>query len=326
MRKYTIRAILLTLGFFLASPALAASVEVMKDVPVDGGFPVGPTSFTLELLPGQSAKRSIQVDDRSGREKVYKVEVEDFVGSSDFSGGVELMGPQEGKYSAKSWFKPELTTFTLQHGEREHFDVNITVPLDADAGDHYAAVLVRKPTDATDSQQSTSDSTQSNVKIDSRVGVLFYVRVKGDVKQEGELSFFKTDKPWYEKAPVKFALAFKNLGSVHFRPTGTIEIFDMFGKSMESMDVKPAIVLRDSSRESDFVWNHDRLFGRYQAKLTTDLGTGQPKIERSIYFWVIPWKIVLAVLLGFIVLISLLVFIKKKFKFSLAVEKKGRRK
>ena len=96
----------------------------------------------------------------------------------------------------------------------------------------------------------------------------------------------------------------------------------MLGKKMETLDIRPANVLRDSVRGFSAQWNRKYLAGRYSANLTFDPDLGEEKIEREVVFWVIPWKVISAIFLGLLLLLALLIFFKKKFRFQIRLERK----
>ena len=120
---------LLLAGILPFSPAKAARVEMQNNVPNQGNFDVGPTSFSIDASPGETIVKQLQLTNRKGEDWEFSISVEDFQGSvSDPNTTVLLQGDKSGKYSAKTWITPELDKFTLKHGEREFFNVTITVP------------------------------------------------------------------------------------------------------------------------------------------------------------------------------------------------------
>lgn len=305
---------------FSSCQVSAARVEMQKDVAVTDTFDLGPTSFSIDVFPGQSASRVLQVTNRKGHEQYFLVEVEDFEGSYDPNNVINLRGKETGRYSAKDWIKPELWDFTTQHGQRQFFNVQIDVPADADVGDHYAAVLVSAPPSASGSEDK--EKTAPTVNVRSRVGTLFFINVIGQTREEGTLEVFETSRPWYEKSPVDFSLVFKNSGTIRLQPQGKIEITDQFGKNVGTLNVEPFNVLRDSSRQIKNQWDKKHLAGRYTAKLTLNRGYGSLVDERTITFWVIPWKLGLIILGAIILLVTLLILAKKYIKFEISIGKK----
>jgi len=302
----------------------AYRMEKMDKPPERRNFDVGPTSFGIELSPGESAKRTIQVTDwiKEYREDEFQVEIEDFVGSSNLDETIALQGSESGRFGAKEWVKPEISDFKLNFGDRIFLDIEIKVPESADAGDHYAAVLVSNIPKKSDEEGSV-DSKKSNVLIKSRVGVLLFVRVKGPVNEEGQLVSFEKDKKWYEKSPVKLQTIFENKGTVRLQPHGKIEIRNMLGKVSDSIDIEPYNVLRESSRKMSYQWDGSGfLIGRYVAKIKIDRGYGDLADEKEVSFWIIPWKIILVIILVLILVRKIFKYLGKKVDFQVKLKKK----
>lgn len=312
--------IIFLLLFGSYEPVFSAYVEMQKDVPEEGLFDLGPTAFNLELQPGESAKRVLQVTNREGHEQKYQIEVEDFEGAQIPGNSITLKGKETGRYGAKSWVEPEFAEFTIKHGERQFFEFEVNVPENADSGDHYASILVSRA--ISESDRPADEKTSPAINIKSRVGALLFIKVGGPTKEDGSLESFSRDKKWYEKGPVKFNLVFRNNGTVRLRPQGEIAIFDMFGKNLETLKIEPANVLRDSVRGFDIVWNRKYLAGRYLVKLKFDPDLGNGLIEREMTFWAIPWKEMSLVFALLFILLSIFIFVKKNFKFRIKFERK----
>ena len=62
---------------------------------------------------------------------------------------------------------------------------------------------------------------------------------EGDAVEKGELMSFSTADGGskYGKLPIEFVVKVNNSGNRHFKPTGTIEVTNMFGKSVASLAV-----------------------------------------------------------------------------------------
>lgn len=285
--------------FSFSQSATASKVEIMNDVPVDSSFPSGPTSFPLEMERGETITRTIQVDNRFGKERKFKVQVEDFQGSTDDpSQTVLLQGDKSGRYSAKDWVKPELMEFTSNHAERTYFDVTVHIPESADSGDHYASVLISAEPDV---KEGDIDTTKPNVRITSRVGILFFIRVRGDIVEDGRLESFQNKDFWYESTPVNFRTIYKNDGSVRIRPYGEITITNMFGSVEDILQIEPYNVLRNSVRSMTHAWDTKKfLIGKYEASIVLRNGFNDTIETKTVEFWIVPWKILTAILFGFV--------------------------
>jgi hypothetical protein len=314
----------LSLLLFIFSPfcfeVKAARVEKQNDVAVRGDFDLGPTSFSVEGEPGEIVKRTLQLTNRKGFAEKFLVEVEDFEGTGNVGQPIQLQGKESGRFGAKNWVAVELNEFILEHGERQYFDVTIRIPEKTDPGDHYASVLVSVA--PKENEREDSQSTAPAVNIRSRVGTLFYIRVKGDTIEDGQLEEFKTDKKWYETGPVTFKTTFRNSGTVRLQPFGKIDIYNWRDKKVETIDIEPFNVLRDAVRQDIKKWENDDVLGYYKAKLVLNRGYGDIIEEAEAIFWIVSWKkLSLWSVIGVIILV-LLILVRKKVSFSIKIESK----
>lgn len=317
MNRMHLFSIVGAIVFLMSStiPVLASKTEKMKPNPERGGFDMAPGSFGVEVNAGDTFKQTIQVTNWSGKTSRFKVEVEDFEGSKTVdNSGVVLQGANPGRFSARDWVKPEFWEFSMDREDRMWFDVEVTVPKNADSGDHYASVLVTMLADPVKDDQKT-DKKQSNVAIQSRVGVLMFLRVRGPIKESGELQSFAVWKKWYEKTPVDFTSVFKNDGTVRLKPEGKIEIKNWFGNVVETIPVETYNVLRDSVRAMNYHWEKKGFhIGKYTAVLSLNRGYENAVDVKVVTFWMIPWKQILITLLILLVVYKTLRFVGSKFE------------
>jgi hypothetical protein len=61
------------------------------------------------------------------------------------------------------------------------------------------------------------------------------IRVAGDVSEGAEIRQFSTDQFVYGSTDVNFTLRIENLGNVLVRPSGPLEITNMFGKTVATL-------------------------------------------------------------------------------------------
>jgi len=321
MKKSLLAGVILLLVFAVfSSDTEAYEIEKRSDVSIRNDFPIGPTQFEIVVDRGDIITKQIQIDNRKGEKWKFMVEVEDFEGSLENPReNVILRGSESGKYGAKDWVTPEMMEFETDHGDRLFMDVTIKIPENADAGDHYASVLIS----ALPREDDIDEIQGQNIRITSRAGILFFIRVKGAIKEEGKVKSFESDRKWYEKTPVIFRTIFENTGSVRLRPYGSIIIKNMLGESISGVEVVPFNVLRDSTRSMTESFESDSfLIGKYTATLKMNRGYGDIVDEESVSFWIIPWKIILVAIVSLIVFYGILKLIRKKFHLEVKIKKK----
>lgn len=275
----------------IVSPASAFQTRTLDNVKVEGDFIVGPGKMELFLSPGESTTRELTVTNRTGKALNVILDLEDFTG--DNTGAAKLLGEERGPFTLKNYIKPEKPEFKLAHGEQVKMDINVDIPSNAEPGGLYGAVIVRAVPwlDAKDS--TTGSEVKGQVSVTSRLATLVFVRVKGDVKEEGRLKSFTSDKKFYSSAPVNLNLNYENNGKVHLNAYGTIEISNLAGKKIDNIDIPPFFVMPGFSRIVPFAWDKELAFGRYTARLQLNRGYQDIVDEMSVNFWIIPMRVLI---------------------------------
>lgn len=304
-----------------------AKAYTLQQLTIDesNDFVLGPGKTELFLDPGDQVVQELYITNRFKESREFHIEVEDFTGSDDASEVVKLLGKEKGPFSLKDFLKPELTTFTLKPAERIILSVTIAIPDNATPGGLYGSILVTT-NPPRDSLAFEEGMAASQMKLITRLGTLFFIRVKGAVNEDGELEAVKMGFPgkgFYEKGPVRFQLLFRNRGSVHLTPFGMIDINNILGKKIGQIEVDPWFAMPGSLRSREVEWNKEALFGRYQAVALINRGYSGLIDEKSVTFWVIPWKPLGIVIIIIGVIIWVLMNLKKKFRFSFNVSVKS---
>ncbi len=303
-------AVMALLGapFFTSAAYQREQVDVSQVVNKD--FVVGPGKVELELNPGESKTAVIMVTNRMGGTRMFSLEVEDFTGSKDPAEVVVLLGDERGPYSLKDFLKFENKTFELKNGERAIIPVTVTLPTDAEPGGRYGSVLVS--TTAKDSVAAQSAA------VVSRLGVLFFVKIPGEVENDGVLAGFNTlnGKKILGGGPVTFRLLYENNGSVYLNPYGEIRIKNIIGEEVGVVEVEPWFAMPQSLRLREVSWNRPFLFGRYTAIASINRGYDNIIDTSTLSFWIIPWKIALGAFAGIFILVLVIRFILTRFEIK----------
>jgi len=189
-------------------------------------------------------------------------------------------------------------------GETAGVPFTVRVPSSASPGGHFGALFVT----LTPIALKTSGS---GTGFD--VGSILSLRVAGDTVDLAQLYEFRSSRFIYTKPDVSFSATLLNVGNTLLRPIGVINIKDMFGKGVGSLDVNKdqAGVVPGGRREYNNAWSTSSFtFGRYDAVLSVSYGSekeGKKSLFRSTSFWVLPTNI-LYPFLGTVLLLTLLAF------------------
>lgn len=279
-----------------------------------GDLVVGPGKAEIEVKPGQTLIYEISVTNRISDNRIFEIEVEDMTGSTDGSKPVLLLGEETGPYSLKDYISFPNNRFELDLGERARIPVTISIPPDAEPGGFYGSVLIS----TVQTEEIEDPNTTARSPIIARIGTLFFVTVPGDVKYEGEtkeLSLFN-NKWWFEKGPIELSLLYENSGSVHLNPYGELRVHNLFGEEVGFVELEPWFVLPKSLRSRELTWDRELLFGRYKATVLINRGYDDVIDERSVVFWVLPWKIVGGVFVVLFIIIFSIRFFFRTFEFK----------
>ena len=289
-------------GFGIKS-ALAYKIEDLSNMPVENDFVLGPGKTELWMDAGEKFTKEIMITNRLGKTMDFNIEIEDFRGSRNPGETVVLLGGEKGPYTLKDYLKPESAKFTLSHGQRMILPIEISLPQDAEPGGRYGSIVVTTSPPESQFGEVEKEKAKGGIRVVTRLASLFFIRVKGDAAENGVFKEFKLDKKFYEKGPISFSALFENNGNVHLTPYGTIEIRNLFGKKVDETDLDPWFVLPDSLRLREVKWQKPWLFGKYTALASINRGYQDIIDQKSVDFWVIPWKIISAGLIALFLII-----------------------
>ena len=294
----------------------AYTIDVLDGDTVVGDFVVGPGKVELSLEPGESELVELIVTNRTGGLKSFSFDVEDIAGSSDPTLPVTLLGSDRGPYSLRDYISIPHMEFELQHNERAHIPVTVSLPIDAEPTGHYGSVLVS--TISRDAQASDESDTSPSSAIKSRIGTLFFITTPGVTDVAGALQSFQTvpESSLFFEGPINFGLVYENTGSVHLNPYGEVNITNMLGDQVGFMELDPWFSLPQSLRTREVQWDREFLIGRYTAVALINRGYDDVVDEMSVTFWVMPWKLMVVLFSGLLIFFLLVRFIASRFEFK----------
>lgn len=296
-RLYAIFAtLLITVGFLSTGLAGAATSSGNGQ-----GLEISPPLIDIKTDPGKTVTTQVKVRNVTQETLVVNAQFNDFV-ANDETGTPKILlkSGDKSPYSIKSWLEaPE--SVTLSPGERETINVIMNVPADASPGGHYGIVRFTG---------TPPEAEGGTVALTASVGTLYLVNVSGKVVEAAKIAQIYTSQnnkqsSLFEKGPVLITTRVQNTGNVHFKPKGTIQINNTFGKTVKVIQFNNGErnVLPGSIRKFESIFNQDRMFGKYTAKVDVVYGSENQIASSSVSFWVIPYKTIILVLLIIIVII-----------------------
>ena len=274
--------------FLFASSALALTIS--------------PAKIEATGNPGTTINLQFKLINEESSSKTYYLDAENFqaegeTGAPHFTTGTEDLA---------SWMRFP-NTITLQKGEEKNISFDVAIPSNAEAGGHFAALFL--------SSQAPTNGDQ--VSVGSKIGVLVLLRVSGNVKEGGGILSFMSSSgsKLFASLPISFTYRFQNSGGDRVQPKGTVEIKNILGWGVDTIDANGSQgnILPQSIRKFDIVWGGAETpaggffakvwfelshfaFGIYKANLHIGYGDKGSVSEASNIVFVIPWQLIITLL------------------------------
>lgn len=260
---------------------------------------VSPTLFEMSANPNQEWTSTVRVINPNPYEISVYTNVVNFAPQGD--GGeakfVPLVKEEASGQTVAEWIDITDKAIVIPAEQTVEVPFVIQVPENAPPGGHYAALLIgTKPPE---------DDGTVQVKTSQVVTTLLFLRVTGDVIEDGDIRSFRTTERLLEKPEATFELRFENKGNVHILPQGEIRILNMWAQERGIIPINRVAmfgnVLPENVRKYNFTWTGEWSLadmGRYTAIATLVYGeNGRQTVSSETAFWVIPWRALLLTLL-----------------------------
>jgi hypothetical protein len=279
---------------------------------------LSPVRAEFEVSPGESVTGSVKVHNNESRPLTLYTSAQTFQAQGE-TGSPELV---ESKTGFPAWISMEPAVY-VPVGETVTLDYSITVPSDATPGGNFGAIVL-----------SPETGGSGNVVIGSKIAMLVFLRVAGDINEEGGIIEFKPERRVFSALPVSLMYRFNNNGGDRLLPQGHIKVRSLVGIRTGKFDANPVIgnVLPQSVRSFTVEWARGASeqqrttqsveykeylesgffgkagyqlrnfgFGFYFATVAVDYGFSSELSDRSTtWFIVFPWQLIicLVVILG----------------------------
>lgn len=269
------------------------------------GLSAIPPRLEVTLNPGEVITREIKVRNESKVEKILSTTAKDFVVTDDKGTPVQIDSPGDNysnRWAASAWLQLSQSQIKVKPGETKSLILTILAPEDAAPGGHYAMVL--------HSPKNEVALTETGAAIETYVGTLVYITIPGDITQDASVREFSAPR-FSEYGPIDFKSIITNLSDIHISPVGSIAVKSWLGLPTANLPLEKLNIFPYTNREFQNTLNKKFLFGRYQAKLNAAYGTSGGLLAATLYFWVIPWKLLLT-LAAIIAIVVTLIILKKR--------------
>jgi hypothetical protein len=282
MIKKSLIAIMIVASISLFSGPIEA-----KD---DKTFMVSPAKVEIQTKAGKSKTKTVKVVNQGMVPIEVTTDIADYYIRPDNTFVFSKPGHQS--YSCAKWIKLDKTKFSLEPQEAKKVKITVAIPKNAELGGHYACVFF---------ETIGQKAKDTGVGIIGRLGVLVLTSVgsEKDIVRKGEIRSFSVKNPWFSRG-VDYRLTFHNSGNVHLTVKGFTTFKDIFGRNVGKANFEDITILPKTDRIMTTKWLDPPYLGFFRAKATVKYGPNIFTYNRSlttkeITFWVIPWKIILAI-------------------------------
>jgi hypothetical protein len=270
--------------------------------------------YSLVLQPGQTTQVVLEVRNPTSTPIAIQSIAKDFIIGDDGETPLPVDDVNvSNRWSLANWLTITPNNTVIEARKTANVLVTIQVPNDALPGGHYAMILHKPAT-------SNASNGSSGASVSTQVGTLLYVVVDGDITENAAISDFSFKK-FSEFGPVDYNFTFNNESSMHVRPEISIVIKNLFGQVTDKLTVDQKNVFPGAPREYLGRWEKVWGFGPYKAELTAVYGRTDQQVATAIAsFWILPIRLIIAVLIVILVITLIIVGIKRKYANMLQVE------
>lgn len=241
----------------------------------------------LKAKPGEQLQFKLRVRNTSEVPLIVKTTATDFILDQTGRIPIPIDAEVNNRWSLASWLTMGPTQNTLPPKATADIAVTISVPSDALPGGHYAIVLHQPDIQAT--------NFGSGSAITQRVGTLLYLVVEGTITKAAYIHNFHFPR-FTEFGPVPFSFTVENASDIHLNPQTKIEIYSLFNKKLDTIELDSENIFPLSEKEFQGAWIRDWGWGLYKAKLIMSYGSSDSIVIASTSFWLFPLRLCLAIL------------------------------
>ncbi len=106
------------------------------------------------------------------------------------------------------------------------------------------------------------------------------------------------------------------MSDIHITPVGSIKVTNWLGGRTANLTLDNTNIFPYTSRDFTSMLNKKWLFGRYKAQFIASYGIPAQTLAATIFFWVIPWRLLLLLILTLIIAGLLFFLLKNKNRFT----------
>lgn len=262
---------------------------------------ISPQRFEISANQGDDSEDIIRLTNGSNAAIEIETIAKNFVPVGE-EGSVELT-EDDTSYSLADWITVSPDNAIIPAGDTQDFTIIINVPDNAEPGGHFGSVVFKTV---------PPPAGEGAAQVSQEIAPVILVKVAGDITEAATIESFDPTKTfWSNEEVISFETRVGNQGNVHFKPSGSVTIKNMFGGEVTTINLDEQNVLPDSVRKLVTEWNDPGFaVGRYTADLTLIYGSDNTILTETVQFTVFPYQ----TLVPGILLVGLTLFVLIKFR------------
>ncbi len=323
-RRYIVAIAVWFVLLTISSPGLAAKTPavVSPSEALSESMIVTPTKVEEIIRPGQESSVSVEITNDSSQELKITFSAWDF--ARDNKGGIYRISEKDASRfrGAAKWLSYPARPITLKAREKRKVNINIKAPTDSSPGSHatYLRVLGTPPKDSS-----------GNITVRYAINALFLPivleKTHGRIptlKTTIRLKKFSSNGYFHTILPFNLTAMVRNEGNIHQNFDGKIEVWQ--GKvKLSSMPLKQTLLPEQNASMVAPV-KEIPYFGKFRAKFigVAFLAKSYKKqaITGQITFWYVPRTLLYSVAGVIFFIISLGIWLLRKFLRARRAQKK----
>ncbi len=293
-----ITTFLILLGGIVAAARIHAQSEQVLPLTV-----IPPKQEAL-INPGEHFSTSVKFLNQgdtpvTGTLSVVDFIVEDNNGTPVFLDNPQVVGTTQipAQYSAAKWISVPKDSLTIAAKGNEAVPITISVPANAAPGGRYAAVLFQPSGSLTLGNPAFAQETPIAIRLAS----LIYIRVAGPITESASVTKF-LGPTFLEYGPTTITTQILNQGNYHITPQGAVTLKDIFGRVVAKSNLDSKNIFPGTSRSYTNELGQKLMIGRFTVNLNATYGDTGKLLASTFVMWVLPWKIMLAILLALVII------------------------
>lgn len=180
--------------------------------------------FIYTYSAGETRKDSVTLENKGSEPVTVKVYPADSTTTTD--GAFALESETDERNTIGAWVKVSQNEVTISPNEKKDIPFTISVPKNAQKGDYSGGIVFEN------TKPQNYQSKNMNLEVVSRLGVRVYLTVPGPEQLSLAVRDFKYT---VQDNNLNFSFVAENTGEVRVKPTGMIQVKDVFGRVVESI-------------------------------------------------------------------------------------------